>query len=135
MTAPKPATPLPWITGNGTKGARANVYTATDNTAALATATHHHGTQEQFQNAAYIVAACNAYPQLVADLATEQERAEHYRTAWQQAEQDRTRLIEALRNVMVDFVGDRGAHNLLGTDAGKHADAARALLAKLGEAP
>ena len=42
-------------------------------------------------------------------------------------------LVAALRNVMAGFVGDRGAHNLLGTDAGKHADDARALLAKLGE--
>ena len=48
-------------------------------------------------------------------------------------EAEHAELVAALRNVMAGFVGDRGAHNLLGTEAGKHADEARALLAKLGE--
>ena len=46
---------------------------------------------------------------------------------------ERAQLVAALHNVMAGFVGDRGAHNMLGTEAGKHADEARALLAKLGE--
>ena len=58
----------------------------------------------QKEDAAYIVAACNAYPELVA----------------------------ALRGLMVEFVGDRNAENCLG-GAGVAADQARAILAKLGE--
>jgi hypothetical protein len=62
MTKHTPATPLPWATR---KPAKANIYTLTDNTAAIAMATHHHGTQKQFENAAYIAHACNSYPRLV----------------------------------------------------------------------
>lgn len=58
-----PATSLPWATRQPAKG---NIYTLTDNTPAVAVATHHHGAQAQFQNADYIAHACNAYPELVA---------------------------------------------------------------------
>ena len=53
--------------------------------------------------------------------------------AYPRLEAERAELVAALRGVMEKFVGDRGAHNLLGADAGgKEADAARALLARLG---
>ena len=64
MTSPiKPATSLPWI--NGFAIDRANIYqddgTGLDNTCK-------HARADTFQDADYIVHACNAYPELVAAL-------------------------------------------------------------------
>lgn len=104
----KPATPLPW-TLSSEHVSNPNWHPTSlfsfDRLIARVDLTNGPSGEDGAANAAYIVAACNAFPELVA----------------------------ALRNVMAGFVGDRGARNLLGTDAGKHADEARALLAKLGE--
>ena len=64
MSTPKPATPLPWHVGM--KQAEQIVYDATG--WAVANATVYHGKAELPEtkaNAAYIVAAANAYPRLV----------------------------------------------------------------------
>jgi len=98
----KPATPLPW--------AMRQQYLCramSDGSIPVASSTpiSFGSVNVRDLDAAYIVAACNAYP----------------------------RLVAALRGVMTEFVGDRGAHNLLGCDAGVVADYARALLRELGE--
>ena len=67
MTTITPATPLPWHVG--IKQAEQIIYDGKG--WAVANATVYHGKADGAEtraNAAYIVAACNAYPQLVAAL-------------------------------------------------------------------
>ena len=104
MTATaKPATPLPWKhmidKGRGSlQFDRFNIYTLADNVPA-------HVRDMEKQDAAYIVTACNAYPQLVEDLA--ELRALQVNgfdplaaaRDYERVAEDRRRLVEALRGI------------------------------------
>ena len=109
MNAPKPATPLPWILTHQesfdycfdivSPQPDGGVYIAS-------TGSSKDVDSPCGKNAAYIVAACNAYPQLL---------------------DDRARLLEALREIVCPTMD--AWHNLTSTNAAK----ARALLRELGE--
>ncbi len=99
----KPATPLPWYDDG-----RYVVQHAPDNPRPIRIAECHDA-----QHAAYIVAACNAYPELVAALRD---------------------ALPALNGWAGAVRRSRGHHSQESAIADKRLHAARALLAKLGEA-
>ena len=124
MSTPKPATPLPWTVAQAGDPNNVPRIMSPAGGVAVLCINRFMGdkgpSKDELQQAAYIVAACNAYPRLVAD---------------------RARLVEALRDaipaliLLGNYIGNdwKGGGGIEAFDRCAIIGQARALLREIGE--